>query len=224
MSDSKKDDSWSFQIDPSDTKEKKKERKSVNPSSLLKKTSSKKKGKGLSLDYENKPDRISRSKLASQEAESNELANNLPSIELRLKAGFVDGLIYTGIYFVSNYINKHESNLLSSIISSIDLPAISKMMEVSEIRVATIYIMIMLLFYFIVPVISGKTIGKMFFNLIIDDKDGGRIGVFRTFLREIILKPLSLLTVIGLASMFFNKSRVTLHDLIIKSVVRKNYF
>jgi len=226
MSDSKKDESWSFQVDSSDvesTKEKKDVKKTSSPASLLNKTSSKKKGKNLSLDYENVPQRVSRSKLAESESGEEEKAL-VASLGVRFMAGLIDIFVYNGIYFLAMFLNNKGNNLIVTLISALDRPEITNLKAINEVRLGLIYTLMVLVFFVIIPTMTGKTIGKMFFNLIIDDDDGGRIGLIRTFLREMILRPISFLTFFGLISIFFNKKRKTLHDYLLNTVVRKNYF
>ncbi len=82
---------------------------------------------------------------------------------------------------------------------------------------------IIFLDYFLVFVIStafyNKTIGKKFLGLMVREDERFTLNVMDTFIREMILKPISILSIVGGAMAFFHKQRKCLHDLFLKTIV-----
>ncbi|MAF78048.1 MAG: hypothetical protein CME60_07785 [Halobacteriovoraceae bacterium] len=67
--------------------------------------------------------------------------------------------------------------------------------------------------YFLPTMLLGKSIGKAMKGYRIgDSKEGNSISRGTLFVREFVLRPLSLISVIGLGLMFTNKKNQTLHD------------
>ncbi len=87
--------------------------------------------------------------------------------------------------------------------------------------------LIFVAFYFVVfiPLLTftAKSPGKFVAKILVDDIDGGDIGFMRTVFREMIFKPISILTVFGALMPFMNSQRRALHDFLAKSIVRKDY-
>lgn len=64
----------------------------------------------------------------------------------------------------------------------------------------------------------GQTLGQMAVHIAVTDRDGGHLGLWRSLLRTIIW-PLSVLPLIGLLPMFFDRESRALHDMIAGTVV-----
>ena len=80
-----------------------------------------------------------------------------------------------------------------------------------------------LILYFLPTMLIGKSIGKALKGYRIGHvKDAMSVSRSKIFIREFILRPISLFTVVGVAIMFFNKKKQTLHDLILKTSVFSN--
>ena len=76
-------------------------------------------------------------------------------------------------------------------------------------------------FIFLLPIFFARTTyGKMTFRIVIEDIDGGRLGLSRLFFREIFLRPLCMATII-LALPIYSKRRQTFYDFLLKSQVYK---
>ena len=109
------------------------------------------------------------------------------------------------------------SNLLKEISTEHLLPLIGSDLSFKDFRkdeliVAVNFFLLFLLLY-IFPVFSMKrTIGKVFIKIEIEDINDGLVGGFRVVLREIVLKPISILTIIGIVIAFTNKKKRSLHD------------
>lgn len=65
----------------------------------------------------------------------------------------------------------------------------------------------------------NRTLGKKMVGIYVYGDNSFNLSMMRVFLREFILKPISILSVIGIVVLFFNKKRKTLHDFILKTVV-----
>ncbi len=79
------------------------------------------------------------------------------------------------------------------------------------------------LIYFLLIVVAtafyNKTLGKKILGLSVRGDDKFTLRVTDVFLREVILKPLSIVSVFGIIICFFHKKRKTLHDLLLRTLV-----
>ncbi len=77
--------------------------------------------------------------------------------------------------------------------------------------------------YMIPTYLFGKSVGKIFRGHRIGNaKDGVSVSRGVVMLREFILRPLALISVVGIALMFFNKKKQGLHDIVLKTSIFSN--
>ncbi len=82
------------------------------------------------------------------------------------------------------------------------------------------FILLMILYIFPLSA-RGKSIGLHVVNAKLVDEDGHYLSVAKILIRQFILTPLSLISIIGPFTMFLNKKKQTLQDRLIRSVVRQ---
>lgn len=82
---------------------------------------------------------------------------------------------------------------------------------------------VVVVFYFSWAVTRfGATAGKLLLGLrVLDVTDGKSLPMTRSFLRELILKPLTCSTGVALVSSLLRKDRRSLHDMALRTVVKK---
>jgi len=81
----------------------------------------------------------------------------------------------------------------------------------------------LIILYVLPTFLFGKSVGKILRGQRIGKvKDGVSISRFTAVIREIILRPISLISVIGIAMMFIGKNNQALHDKILQTSVFSN--
>ncbi|PIP91887.1 MAG: hypothetical protein COW01_11845 [Bdellovibrionales bacterium CG12_big_fil_rev_8_21_14_0_65_38_15] len=105
-----------------------------------------------------------------------------------------------------------ERNLPSGVLSEVPHP---------EIVLQSILPVLLLLFFHIIPTCSSrKSLGKKILSIRIGSKfEDGKVSKKCIFIREVIIKPLSLLSVVGILIIFVNSKRRALHDYICGTAV-----
>ncbi len=125
---------------------------------------------------------------------------------------FVSALIYAGLKFFP-FIQTHvEKALPPGFLGQVPYP--QKVLEF------TLPALLVFFFHLVPTAISKKSIGKKLFSLRVGNKfeDSGT-SKFVVFIRELIIKPISCLSIIGILCMFINLKRRTLHDFICSTAV-----
>jgi len=225
----KKDDDWSFQVEDIEKIKRKEEGpKKVASGTGIRQLIKKNKVKDLKLDHENIPKRISRSnteEYMNTDQHSKGLKDtSTPDIMRRGKAFAIDMVICLILFLLAKILIDTTYPWLEQFLVRIGQDSI---LDNSAIESHIDFIVrgfnfVVLYFIVFVPLasFSGKTPGKFVCKIIVEDIDGGYIGFFRTLLRELILKPLCLVSVVGVLILFGNKKRRALHDFLAKSIVR----
>lgn len=83
------------------------------------------------------------------------------------------------------------------------------------------FVMMITLFYIIPMMIFKRSFGKMIFKIRIHCTLMHTPLSSSIFLREVIFKPISILTIFGVAMIYFDEDKRALHDRIMKTVVVK---
>jgi len=77
--------------------------------------------------------------------------------------------------------------------------------------------------YFLLFVIGtafyNRTIGKKFLGIFVREEERFSLSITNMFTREMVFKPLSVLSIVGVCMVFFNDKRQTLHDRLAKTLV-----
>jgi uncharacterized RDD family membrane protein YckC len=199
--DSNKESEWNFSLE-NETNEKKeipiRKKQRVNKTAKLK------------LDFQSVPEKRSRRTSNESVAKYKTKDNTyVASISQRIKSFVIDLFTIVLLGFASNLLKEISTEHLLPLIGS-DLSF--KDFRKDELIVAVNFFLLFLLLY-IFPVFSMKrTIGKVFTKIEIEDINNGLVGGFRVVLREIVLKPISILTIIGIVIAFTNKKKRSLHD------------
>jgi uncharacterized RDD family membrane protein YckC len=162
----------------------------------------KKSGHSLKLDHSKVVPSMTRSelyeKLKKEEDALNKDVINYGPIYKRALASILDYSIYGGVYFlvIENkdlYVNFLNQNILFGIL-------------------------IFIFIYFPVRFYNG-TIGKLVLGLRVRGEGQYTLSTFQVLLREIVLKPVGLISIIDWAFILFNKEQKSIHDYISKTLV-----
>lgn len=65
----------------------------------------------------------------------------------------------------------------------------------------------------------NRTIGKKFLGIFVREEERFSLSITNMITREMIFKPLSILSVVGVSMMFFNNKKQSLHDRLAKTLV-----
>ncbi len=135
----------------------------------------------------------------------------------RIKAFLIDvifqGVLVFGGMIVFPYIQQDlERKLPAGILTGLPYP---------EIVLEALLPLLLLLFFHIIPTCtSRKSLGKKFVSIRIGSKfEDGNISKKAVFFREVLVKPLSFISIVGVLLIFTNPSRRALHDYICGSTV-----
>ncbi len=201
MSEDDNESEWSFSLEEG-TKEK--TEKPVNKKQRINKTAK------LKLDFQSVPEKKSRRNSNESVAKyKTKDDTHIASVSQRIKSFVIDLFTIVLLGFASNLLKEISTeHLLPLIGSDLSYKDLSK----DELIVVVNFLLLFLLLY-VFPVFSMKrTIGKVFTKVEIEDINHGLVGGFRVVLREIVLKPISILTIIGIVIAFTNKKKRSLHD------------
>lgn len=165
--------------------------------------------------------RTSRAKLAEQydyEDRIKKLKRTSP-ID-RIVAGVIDlaylgGIVFSAQFFVPMVRKEYLKILIERGINQMLAPEVlDNYIQMGIVAVSLIVLYLFPTFLF------GKSIGKIFRGQRIGKvKDGVSISRFMAVIREVILRPISLVSVIGILMMFFGDKRQALHDKILQTSV-----
>lgn len=232
MGETKKDGDWDFKVDSSDlaeTNEVKKatkvgrEQKAKRPAAVTvnsdkvkqKSARSGKKSAGIGVDTSRK-DKMTRSARARRDEENDRLAAlQSPLMSTRIKATVYDivliGVIIGATYFFKEDLNYYYVDQLKKL--KIDQTLHPDLLN--KILVGSVSFVGILLFFIFPTIISRKSPGKKVEGIRVGSGDKA-LDASRTtiILRELILKPISLASVIGVLMAFKTKRNRGLHELI----------
>lgn len=135
----------------------------------------------------------------------------------RMKAFVVDiifqsVLIFAGLMIFPFVKQDLERNLPPGLLSGIPYP--DKILEYA------IPFLLFLFFYLLPTCSSRKSLGKKLLSIRIGSKfEDGKVSKKCVFMRELFIKPLSLISIIGILLIFTNRKRRALHDYICGTAV-----
>lgn len=137
----------------------------------------------------------------------------------RIVAQFVDFFVILLLFIVSAYFVPFGVKVTKNILAS---AALDNMFDKST-TPQLVHLVFFLLGIYIIFVVflsaTNTTVGKRAMDLQVRDVDSSTISLSQAFLREMILKPLSFLSILGVLYVFVNKERKTLHDLLSSTLV-----
>ncbi len=86
--------------------------------------------------------------------------------------------------------------------------------------VFAIILVVLVVNFLLLPLVRGKTLGKMLFGLSIVRRDGRRLGLVQAILRHLVGYPISILTLgLGFFMAGFDRQGRGLHDVVAGTVV-----
>ncbi len=137
----------------------------------------------------------------------------------RIIAGVIDSLVIFFGYFCLKFLIV-PTYLVA--ISFADHYKLEFYLSQNDYKKYGLYVVIFLSFFIFQVVLQAfynRTVGKYFLGISIRNDESFTLKISDVFVREIIFKPLSLVSVIGILMSFFNKNRKMLHDLLAKTLV-----
>lgn len=235
MSDDSESDDWNFKVKKAKTKKQnvEREKRKARIAKQLAQNEEKEEElrnaqdlvqelKKVSIDSSSPVSRKSRTKLAEEMERAGQ-----PSFQdliagpiKRLCAFAIDAAVLTGAIYTINLMWVKIEFFALKLLHEND---IDQMLAPTTFK---LYIMIFLgmcfyTFFQVLPTcLNKKGIGKSVMKISIQSSnDDKSIGFWGIFLREILIKPISIALIIGPILCFFNSEKKTLHDMIVQSVV-----
>ena len=214
----KKDDTyWKFDVDPEKLSSEKSNKKTVpgNRPQLIK-------NKKPKLEVvENQKDKKSRKTLAREYNERDTLENFVkPGVLIRCLSTIVD---YGGA-FTAWMVSKHYiQNIYRYYVELLALFKLDQTLPPHEVELNLLIFMglVVVLTLFLFPIIFlGKPIGKFLFRINTSHSQTGRsVSRGTIILREVILKPLTIVSIYGVYVFIFEKDKISFHDKVAKTVL-----
>lgn len=140
-------------------------------------------------------------------------------LSLRACAFFIDLSVYMTTYLLSNFTVPVTKWFFSIPMKRYHFSWTLSPLEVYYLMLGINLFILINLLLVIPPAFFGTTLGKRVAGLKIRGDKQFSIKYRTVFVREILLKPISLVVVIGVLLPFFNKKRKALHDIICKTLV-----
>lgn len=212
-------DDWSFEVEEKKESETQEEINLKRPSPSkpsLKKISSTSKNKEIELSLKSKVITKSRSADAREmqaefEAQHEDLDIPMgPNISLRAQAFLIDTftclLGVVGLYFYDKMLFKMPRSVASFIPH--DLRNYGDQYLLAAVFFFAFYLIVVVLF----TAVSGRSIGKKFTRLIVKSTDESSVSFVQVLWRELIVKPISVISIVGILFYFIEGKRRMLHD------------
>ena len=216
--DNKKKSNWNFSVDDVELTQLLTKVNQPDPDSdssiVIKKDKSNKKSKkkrGLALDFEAAPARRSRRDYESRGRQSKKRpeddsgiyeVKSLATLSNRFVAFTIDLVLFAVIVFVFEKFSIRFSEKPWFLIAKIAFHS-------------TTYFL-----YYVLPLsVSGATLGKKAASVRVITIDGESPSLQQAFVREVLMKPISIILVVGVALAFINRPKRTLYDLLSGTIV-----
>lgn len=137
----------------------------------------------------------------------------------RALAAFLDALAYlASIYFTKFFLSPVYSLLLSFFEHyKLEFPLSEEMFL--EFGFWFLIVFNYFLLFVIGTAFYNRTIGKKFLGILVREEERFSLSITNMFTREMVFKPISILSIVGVAMMFFNDKKQTLHDRLAKTLV-----
>jgi uncharacterized RDD family membrane protein YckC len=141
------------------------------------------------------------------------------SLVKRVTAQFIDLLVFFTLFILSAYFVPMGIKVCQFFMERAKLKFAYSMMTTSQL----VQLAILTLYVFIVFVvflsITNTSVGKKVMGLEVRGSEQYPLPVMKAFLREMIFKPLSFLTFVGILYAWVNPAKRTLHDLLSSTIV-----
>lgn len=132
----------------------------------------------------------------------------------RAVAQFIDMFVIFLIFVLSAYFVPFGLKVTKRILRLFNLEYFFNTLT-TPLLVQLVFIFIGIYIVFVVFLsATATTVGKKIMDLEVRDIDRPTITISQAFLREMILKPLSIISIFGILYVFVNKERKTLHDIL----------
>ena len=223
-SNQKKDEDWNFSLDANVVEELQKKEPEAPKNSMKGIIKPKPEGSKLKLDESATPRTKTRSEMAKEVGEEakevEEVVYAGPSP--RAIAGIIDFVLFWVYVFLGKIAAPYLRIAIQVFLDKYRIkPDVDEVMFLNVLwALAFLFISFCLL---IAPTsFAHHSWGKKIMNLKVTGTEKNFMPIGKTFMREMIFKPLSIASVAGLAMYFFNEKKQTLHDKLCDTVVIVN--
>lgn len=210
---------WEF----SNLKPTQKSAQSTDDSQVKKKKFSSLKNQPLKLDEGQLPRATTRSEMALKmqnevEVQIGDIYDCAPLYK-RAIAFIIDSLLLVIIYFLVNITAPLWRFIIQYFLDSYKLQfLISEALVMKGIRLFSGFMAFIL--FVIIPIsFFNRSLGKKILGLSVRGEDKYSISITQALLRELIMKPISLLIIAGLVTPFFSKRKLSIHDMASRTIV-----
>ncbi|MBT3583610.1 MAG: RDD family protein [Halobacteriovoraceae bacterium] len=207
----KKDDDWSFDLDRNEKKQVKQDSGGDNED-LFKQDS-----KRLKVDGKSVKRKESRSKLARRQAELDNQKDIAPgSMGKRLIAYIIDGaLVAISAAVLTIFLKDKAIQLYTEQVRELGMNQNIGPTDLEKLMGSIFLLGSFLILQVFYSAVKKRSIGKVLTGLwVLDSAKEHNAGFVKMFLRELLVKPLSLLFFVGFIIPFINADKRSLHDFI----------
>lgn len=207
------EDSWNFEVKKEDLGHKPRAKKPLSPKESQQKLKKKQEKRPLELADNTKP-RLSRSAIARRDAALAQYAEYMPpGLVSRLLSTLIDygflALLYGAVYFFRDELYRQYTDALYSL-------GKSQMIYIEDMKNYLVWASfgpIVFVFHLLPAVKFKKTLGKKMMKIrITSGTYGYSPSSFGIFLRELIVKPLSIVSIVGVLIGLKSDMGKCLHD------------
>lgn len=219
------DDSWNFKLEGDKDKQKKKKEAIAKEKKkrLKEKSSLSQTDQTFKMEAPPVAKRKSRSELAKEyEREEDKVVEPLPDEEYgsfvrRGVALAIDFAVCFGVlFFVLTYHADTWIQLELALFGTSDYGYGPLLTYFSSLAFVCYFV-----FSVFPTILFGKSVGKTFVGVKVYGKGIEPLGYLKTFMREILFRPLSLISILGALICYLSPQRKMLHDHLVGSVVRR---
>jgi uncharacterized RDD family membrane protein YckC len=215
---------WDFKVDSADVHEKR-ATAPVSKTGVHRLLNKRVKDESLGLNIKDVPKTVSRSNtehyINNNSSKRKKSATTSALIGQRMTGAIVDIIFALILWQGAKLYSDWTFSQLLKLAIQFDLKQYLELPNIYYAIVGLNFIPLYLVFFVLPAGFMFKTPGKFVAKTTIDDIDGGDLGLARTFMRECVYKPISLLSVIGVLMFLFRKDKRALHDIMALSIVHR---
>lgn len=143
-------------------------------------------------------------------------------ITKRVLAQLIDLVVILITFFMSAFFVPFVAQFCQALIDRTNFSFLTgKIVNTQYVHFA-IFILDYFILYVVFLAFSNSSVGKKIMGLSVRGKNYYNLSITQAFSREMIFKPISFLSVIGILISFFNEDKKALHDLLATTIVIKN--
>jgi uncharacterized RDD family membrane protein YckC len=141
------------------------------------------------------------------------------SLLKRIVAQFIDFSVLFILFILSAYFVPIGIKVCQFFMERMKLKFMYSMMTTSQIVQLVLFTVYFFIVFVVFLSITNTTIGKKVMGIEVRGSEQYPLSVMKAFLREMVFKPLSFLTVVGILYAWVNPEKRTFHDLLSSTIV-----